>query len=356
MARIKRFAAMLAAAGATAGFCAAGASIKGGSNLTVPPAPPTVSRPAVVELGRALFEDKRLSADGTISCASCHQADQAFTDGRPVAEGIGRRGGTRNAPSLIGVGERATLTWDGRETRLEAQVLRPFVNGREHGLADNAALVAKVDGDPSYRHAFAIAFGDPKIDTDRVAAAVAAYLQTLSGGDSPYDRFARGDRSALSESALRGYQLFIGSARCAECHRVDGAKAAFTDDSFHRVRLGLPAMESRLPELTQRVVGLSTAEVDALIFDRPEIAALGRFLVTRDPRDIGAYRTPSLRNVGVTGPYMHDGSVANLPDAVNVEVYYRTQTDGRPIAINLSDRADLVEFLKALTDVRYLRP
>jgi cytochrome c peroxidase len=248
------------------------------------------------------------------------------------------------------------LTWDGRETRLEAQVLRPFVHSREHGLADSNALLANLRGDRTYRNDFGAAFGDAKIDAERIGAALAAYLRTLAAGDSAYDRFVRGDRTGLSESARRGYQLFRGTAGCADCHRTDGARADFTDDAFHRVGVGLPAIASRLPELTHSVAALPIAQLDARILDEPELAALGRFLVTRDPRDIGAYRTPSLRNVAVTGPYMHDGSVATLREAVNLEVYYRMQERGRPLAINVNDQADLVEFLKALTDARYLRP
>lgn len=311
---------------------------------------------ALVRLGQRLFFDSGLSADGSISCATCHQPEHAFTDAKPVAEGIAGRRGTRNTPSLIGVGERPSLTWDGRETQLEAQVLRPFTHAREQGLSDAAALVAKLSGVPSYRADFATAFGDGKIDRERIAAALAAYLRTLTADDSAYDRFARGDSLALSESARRGLQLFRGPAGCAECHRVEGSRASFTDDSFHRVGVGLPAITSRLPELTQRVAALPAAELDAKILDEPELAALGRFLVTRDPRDIGAYRTPSLRNVAVTGPYMHDGSVATLREAVNLEVYYRMQERGRPMAINVTDQSDLVEFLQALTEPRFVRP
>jgi cytochrome c peroxidase len=315
-----------------------------------------VSNATLVRLGERLFFDRNLSADSTISCATCHQPDHAFTDVRPIAEGIAASRGTRNTPSLIGVGDRANLTWDGRETRLEAQVLRPFVHTREHGLRDSAALLAKLGADHTYHGDFAAAFGDAKIDIERIGAALASYLRTLAGGESAYDRFVGGDTAALSESAQRGYQLFRGPAGCADCHRADGARSTFTDESFHRVGIGLPAIASRLSELTQRVAALPATDPDARVLDEPELAALGRFLVTRDPHDIGAYRTPSLRNVAVTGPYMHDGSVTTLRDAVDLEVYYQIQGRGHPLAVNVDDRTDLVEFLKALTDARYVRP
>ena len=301
-------------------------------------------------LGQRLFLDAALSADGLTSCATCHQPERAFTDGKAVAEGAAGRRATRNTPSLLDVTSRPSLTWEGRETRLELQVLRPFTQSREHGLKDTAQLLRMIRSDPEYRRQFAATFGGSDIQLADIGTTLSAYLRTLKSGTSPYDAFQAGNVGALSESARRGDALFRGAAGCAECHRIDRGRASFTDEDFHRVGVGLPAIAGRLPELTARVSGKSAAEVDALVFEDGDIAALGRFLVTRNPKDIGAYRTPSLRNVAVTPPYMHDGSVATLPEAVSLEVYYRLQNRGRSNGIGPMDQADLVEFLKALTD------
>jgi cytochrome c peroxidase len=234
-------------------------------------------------------------------------------------------------------------------------VLRPFTQSREHGLRDADELLDKIRRNPVYRSDFAAAFYTSSIALPQVGVALAAYLRSLSSGSSAYDRFVVGDAGALTESARRGLELFRGAAGCAECHRLAGSRAAFTDESFHRVGVGLSAIASRLPELTARVAVSSADQIDRWVFEDRDIAALGRFLVTRDPRDIGAYRTPSLRNVAVTAPYMHDGSVATLREAVNLEAYYRVQQRGRPLALSLADQADLVEFLMALTDAPYVR-
>jgi cytochrome c peroxidase len=315
---------------------------------------PAPQESAQARLGERLFFDATLSADGTVRCATCHLPERAFTDGKPTAVGVAGRGATRNTPSLIDVAVRSSLTWDGRETRLETQVLRPFTQSREHGLRDADQLLDKIRRNHAYREALAAAFDTGNVTLPQVAAALAVYLRTFSSGSSAYDRFVAGDAGALTESARRGLELFRGAAGCAECHHIAGRHAAFTDENFHRVGVGLPTIASRLPELTARVAASSADQIDTWVFEDRDVAALGRFLVTRDPRDIGAYRTPSLRNVAVTAPYMHDGSVATLGEAVKLEVYYRVQERGRPLALSLADQADLVEFLIALTDAPYV--
>jgi len=302
-----------------------------------------------VSLGRTIFLDESLSTDGRISCATCHQPKRAFSDGKAVASGAGGRAGTRNTPTLLDVAARINLTWDGRETHLEAQVLRPFTQASEHGLRGSDELLSRIRGNASYARRFPATFDGRAANLADLAAALSAYLRTLSSEPAAFDRFSAGDVGALSDSARRGYDLFRGRAGCAECHRIDGARATFTDDAFHRVGVGLPAIAARLPELVRRVNASSPAEIDRMVLEDRDIAELGRYLVTRDPRDIGAYRTPSLRNVAVTPPYMHDGSVATLAEAVSVEVYYRAQARDRAMAIGMNDQADLVEFLGALT-------
>jgi len=321
-----------------------------GSGSALSAAKASSASPGIVALGEKLFFDASLSGAGRVSCATCHQPARAFTDGKAVAQGNAGLPATRNTPSLIDVASRPSLTWEGRETRLELQVLRPFTQSREHGLKDTAELLRRVRGDPSYQREFDAAFGSSQIQSDDIGIALAAYLRTLTSGQSPYDTFRAGNVGALSEPARHGYELFRGAAGCAECHRIEGGRASFTDEGFHRVGVGLPAIAAKLPELTARVTARSNAEVDALVFEDGDIAALGRFLVTRNPRDIGAYRTPSLRNVALTAPYMHDGSVATLEEAVSLEIYYRVQDRGRLNGIGPLEQADLIEFLKALSD------
>jgi cytochrome c peroxidase len=308
-----------------------------------------------VELGKTLFLDRRLSVDRTISCASCHRPELAFTDGKTTAEGVAGRRGTRNTPSLLDIGNRSMLTWDGRNDRLEFQVLVPFTHAREFGMASYADVLAVLRRDARYRHDFRTVFGTSDIEIEHVGSSLAAYVRTLESESSPFDRFVSGDTGSISESARRGYQLFRGSAGCGDCHRVSGPGSTFTDEQFHRAGIGVGAIIDRLPEITQRVMATPRDEMEALIASTPEVAALGRFIVTRDPRDIAAYRTPSLRNVAVTAPYMHDGSVATLRDAVSREVYYRTQERQRATNVTLIDQDDLVAFLETLTSDRFRR-
>lgn len=306
-----------------------------------------------VELGRKLFFDRRLSRDGTISCASCHQPDKALADGLAVAVGVGRQPGTRNTPSLFNVAYNQSQFWEGRRPDLETQALDPFVNGREHGLQDAAALLALIQGDPGYRTAFQSIFpGQPTITLDQVGQALASFERTMLAGDSRFDRYHyAGESTALSEGQARGLSLFRGKAMCATCHTIDATFALFTDQKFHSLNVGLPRLAARLPQLTTQLVQSRQdgKTLDQSIVDDEAVAQLGRFAVTLDPADIGRFRTPSLRNVALTAPYMHDGSVATLEDAVDLEVYYRGVESGRPLKLTAGEKADLVAFLKALS-------
>jgi cytochrome c peroxidase len=307
---------------------------------------------ARIELGRKLFNDKTLSRDGSISCASCHDLKRAFTDGKTVSTGVGGASGTRNAPSLLNVAYASTLFWDGRRTSVEEQVADPFTNAREHGLADQQELIARVLRSRDYRSLLAQAYPETN-ETWQPAhlfRALAAYLRGLRAGDSAFDRYYYADdKSALDESARRGLQLFKGRAGCSECHTIGSEGALFTDNGFHGAGLGTPEVAPRLPELTKQVYELTPAQIDAVVVADRSISALGRFLVTKDPRDIGKYKTPSLRNVALTAPYMHDGSAATLREAVDYEIYYRGRITTRPPTLTLLDRDDLVAFLNALT-------
>ena len=195
--------------------------------------PATVIREvsAKARLGERLFNDKRLSADGSISCASCHIPDKAFTDGLPVAKGIKGQLGTRNTPSLINVKTVKPLFWDGRRDTLEDQAKDPFVNPREHGFTQHSQVVDVVRRDSIYAAAFRKAFGvTPQvISIDHISQAIAEFERTLVAIDSPAERFLyRGDKSVLSESARRGLDIFRGSARCASCHLIGETHAPLT--------------------------------------------------------------------------------------------------------------------------------
>jgi cytochrome c peroxidase len=306
---------------------------------------------ARVALGKALFFDARLSADGTISCASCHRPADAYTDGNALSLGIGQRVGTRNAPSLVNVAFAGSLTWDGRHSDLEDQVLDPFVNPVEHGLPDTAALIARVRAGQDYSRAFAIAFPESvdRLTAKQIAVSIAAYLRTLVAGDSPVDRYLYGrEQTALSPAAIRGLEVFRGAGDCARCHRIGERYALLTDDAFHAPGIGREIAADRFAGAARRAA-TAIGPKGALILTDSEVAALGRFVVTGQPGDIGKFRTPSLRNVALTAPYMHDGSVPTLAQAVEREVYYRGLDANRPLALSVGMRQDLVEFLRSLT-------
>jgi cytochrome c peroxidase len=309
-----------------------------------------------VALGRALFTDKRLSADGTISCASCHQAQSVLTDGLAVAEGVQKHKGTRNTPSLINTAYLSSQFWDGRRTSLEDQAQDPFVNPVEHGLPNHTALLRIVQGDAAYITQFRQVFGvsPDHITLDHIAKAIASFERTLIAGGSPFDRYEYGgDSSAISASARRGLALFRGRARCQTCHTLGATSALFTDDQFHSLGVGFKRIEPRLAEIATQVARAKGQDLDEAILTRSEISELGRFVVTRRPADIGRFKTPSLRNVAVTAPYMHDGSLSTLEEAVDLEVYYRSLEANRPLILTSQEKADLIAFLRSLTSPQF---
>lgn len=308
---------------------------------------------AKIKLGAKLFADKRLSADGRISCANCHLADHAFTDSLPQSIGHEGRAGTRNAPSLLNVAYLEPLFRDGRADDLVAQARAPFTNPVEHALADEAALLSIVRADRQCRQQFAGAFGvEPAaIRMETVVQALVAFERTLLAGDSPFDRFFHGgEQAAMSEPAKRGLELFRGRAACTDCHLIGNEWSLLTDRRFHLAARGIPAAVTRkLPALAIRITAAKrTAEFEALIATDPSIAALGRYVATLSPADIGKFKTPSLRNVALTAPYMHDGSVGSLAEAVDLELYSRGAIS-RPIVLTRAEKNDMLEFLHALT-------
>ena len=308
-----------------------------------------------IALGKQLFNDPKLSVDGTIRCASCHIPGKAYTDGRRVAVGVYGRIGTRNTPSVANVEASAdnTFFWDGRRTALEQAVLDPLTNPMEMGLHDQAELVQKIEANAEYRNAFAQAFPDGKsgITPNEVASALVAYIRSLKASESAYDRYAlQGDPTALSPRAQLGLVIFKGKGRCAECHLLQGSPAMLTDHAYHRTGVGLDAVSQHLPELTQAIIerSLHGTAIGDRVATHADEAQLGRFNVTQDPSDIGLFRTPSLRGVASTAPYMHDGSVPTLDEAIDREVYYRSLQAGYPLSLTVEERQDLKAFLQAL--------
>ena len=315
--------------------------------------------PAKIALGKKLFHDKRLSADGRVSCATCHIPTQAFTDGLPVAKGMAGQLGTRNTPSLLNVALEKNLFWDGRRDSLEAQAQDPFINPREHGFKDYQQLVATIQRDQAYRRAFKKAFSvqPHAIAMEHITQAIASFERTLIAPDSPFDRYAYGgDNNAMPEAAIRGLALFKGQARCVTCHSIGETSATFTDHQFHTLGIGYRKIEQRLAEITKHFANQRGKPIDHSILSDGDISELGRFTVTLNPIDIAKFRTPSLRNVALTAPYMHDGSIETLEAVLELEIYYRGIESGQPLILTQQEQADLLAFLQALTSDKAAKP
>ncbi|WWL67605.1 cytochrome c peroxidase [Burkholderia pseudomallei] len=307
-----------------------------------------------IALGKQLFNDSSLSADGTVRCASCHIPEKAYADGRATAVGIYGRVGTRNTPSLLSVeiAKEGAFFWDGRRTVLEQAVLDPLTNPVEMGQHDPTQVMQRIAQNSAYRPTFAQAFpmhGDA-LTPDEVGVALASYIRSLTPPESAFDRYGHGDRAALNPRAQLGLALFQGKAGCAECHRLDGSPPILTDHAYHRTGVGLDGITANLPALTEGVIvrSLQGGAIGDRVATHADESQLGRFNVTLEPVDIGLFRTPSLRGVSRTAPYMHDGSVPTLEDAIDREVYYRSLQAGRPLNLSVEERLDLAEFLRAL--------
>jgi len=315
---------------------------------------------AKVELGRTLFFENRLSADGSISCASCHDPKRAFTDGKPVAEGIGGRHGARNSPTLLNAMFNTGQFWDGRAGTLEDQAKLPLTNADEMGNPTSDSVVARLGAIPEYVKRFEEVFGGP-VTLDCLAKAIAAFERTLVSGDSPVDRYVAGDVNALGDAARSGLLLFRGKARCAVCHAFNQNFAAFatfpffTDGNYRNT--GVAMNFTGFNVLARRALAASRDETSKSIVElakQERAAELGRFAISGNALDIGAFRTPSLRNIALTAPYFHDGSAATLEDVVRFYVKGGNENPNRdwqlePVALTESEQRDLVEFLKALT-------
>lgn len=279
-----------------------------------------------IALGKKLYFDKRLSADDTVACSNCHDPGRGFADAMPTSEGIRGQLGSRNAPTVLNSVFYDTQFWDGRAPSLEEQAKGPIINPIEMGMASHDDLIKKLGGISEYVKDFQKVF-EGEITIDRVVQAIASFERTIVSGNSPFDRFLYGEeKDALSESAKRGLEVFRGKGRCLNCHDFNPLYALFTDNKFHNIGVG---MDKAKPDL-------------------------GRFKVTNNPADKGAFKTSTLREISLTAPYMHDGSRETLEEVV--EFYDQgghrnPYLDGGIVPLNLTDqeKKDLVEFLKSLT-------
>ncbi|MBM3498961.1 MAG: cytochrome-c peroxidase, partial [Armatimonadetes bacterium] len=291
--------------------------------LPAPPIPPdSPQTPEGIALGEKLFNDKRFSTTGEVSCATCHDAAKAFTDSPlQVSEGINKLTGTRNAPTVVNSAYFTTMFWDGRSPSLEDQAQHPFVNPVEMGLKDHEPILKIVRSDPDYVKAFKQVFdksGDA-VTMDEVTKAIASFERTVTSGDSPFDRhWFGGEENALTPAQKRGFSLFVNEARCVSCHVIEQTTALFTDNRFHNVGVGINTIQNDVPDLARGFIKAraTASEVDVKVLSDKRTSELGRLVVTKGFDDIGSFKTPTLRNVAVTAPYMHDGSLKTLRDVM----------------------------------------
>ncbi len=273
-----------------------------------------------IELGRQLYFDGRLSADGTVSCATCHAPDKGFSDNRPTSIGIKGQVGGRNAPVAINRLFSQEQFWDGRAASLEDQALGPIHNPIEMGNTLKK-MVATLNGIEWYRKLFRRVFGTD-VTAAGVAKAIAAFERSLVCGNSAFDRYEDGDDAALSEREQRGLDLFREKANCVRCH----TGFAFTDERYHNIGVGM---------------------------DKPK-PDLGRYKITKKVSDKGAFKTPTLRNIAASAPYLHDGSARTLEDVI--EFYDKggvknphLSNEIKPLKLTSKEKTDLAEFLKSLS-------
>lgn len=248
------------------------------------------STPEKLALGRQLYFDKRLSQDNTVACATCHDPAKGYSHGTSVSEGVGGQKGGRNSPTVINAAYSKVQFWDGRAKTLEDQALGPIANPIEMNLPI-AEAIQRLNSIEGYRTQFRAIFGSDATP-ETLAKVIACYERSILSGDAPYDRFKAGDTSALSEAAQRGMKLFFGKANCSACH----SGPSFTDSGFHNI-------------------GVAGSDV-------------GRNAVSKLAGDVGAFKTPTLREIARTAPYMHDGSMATLQE---VMAHYNKGGDGNPL-------------------------
>jgi len=309
-----------------------GAVVEIKAPLGLPAVPYPADNPPTAEtiaLGRQLFYDPRLSKDNTVACSTCHNPKLEFTDARRVSLGVGGVTGVRNAPSLLNAAYSPVQFWDGRARTLEEQSADPLIGLTEMNQPHDVS-VAKIRKDAAYRAAFVKAFGPGDVTITKIEKSLASFERTLLSGDSAFDRYEYGgDKTALSPAAIHGLALFTDPAKgnCVICHSIGNKYALFTDGKFHNTGAGVNG--------------------------EGQFTDAGRFSQTKEEADTGSFKTPSLRNVALSAPYMHDGSLKTLEDVID---FYAgggnssPELDSliQPLHLSARDRADLVEFLRSL--------
>ena len=324
--------------------------------------------PEKIALGNKLFNDIRFSSTGKVSCATCHAPGKGFTDSPlKVSEGIEGLTGTRNAPTVLNAAFNKTQFWDGRSPDLEDQSQHPFVNPVEMGLKDHQPILEVIAADADYQKAFEQVFkiaGD-KVEMEHVKQAIAAFERTQIFGNSRFDQYYfAGKKDALSEQELRGFTVFLKEGRCISCHTVEQSSALFTDHKFHNIGVGVNALGDKINPLAQAFIKAKAEgiDVDKAVLSNENTSHLGRFAVNDQLSSMGAFKTPTLRNIALTAPYMHDGSLETLKDVV---IHYNNggASDEKEVItpflsggirpLNLTDQQidDLVAFMESLTSV-----
>jgi cytochrome c peroxidase len=335
--------------------------VKLATPLGLPPLVIPASNPLTqekIDLGRRLFMDRRLSHNNVMSCGMCHVPEQGFTSHElGAAIGVEGRSHRRNSPAIFNVGYQHSLFHDGREPHLEDQIWGPLLSRNEMDMPSIGYVVEKVRQLPEYKGLFEAAFNG-SVNAERLGQALASYERTFVSGNSRFDRwYYGGEKNALDASEQRGFQIFMGKGRCVACHVVGEKNALFTDHKFHNTGIGWE--RTMFPERqTYRVQLAPEVFVDVNVkhlksFEQP-LPDVGRYEVTLNPKDSWAYKTPMLRNVALTFPYMHDGSLSTLEEVV--DFYDKGGIDNpekSPLLVRLDltpeEKKSLVAFMKSLT-------
>lgn len=316
--------------------------------------------PEQVALGEKLFADRRLSFNNTLSCSMCHIAGQGFASNQTSrAIGIEGRTGRRNAPTVLNVAYQKLFFHDGRETDLSQQAWSPLLDHNEMGNPSIGSIIDRIKATPDYAGLFEHAFNGEGPSMHTVGTALASFQRTLLSGNSRFDRWYFGkDENALTENEKNGFAVFVGKGRCAQCHLIDSDSALFTDHLFHDTGIGY--LETQALGATSWRVQLApdtfvSVKEDVLRpVSEPWKNDVGRFEITLNPNDRWAFKTPGLRDVARTAPYMHDGSLFNLEEVI--EHYDRGGIPHEglsdkiaPLGLTEQEKADLVAYLKSLT-------
>ena len=366
---MKRFSFALVLAGCLAtGIAAAENPAAPAPPLGLPPIPYPEGKPPSadkVALGEKLFNDARFSKTGKVSCATCHDAKKAFTDSPlQVSKGIDDQMGTRNAPTVVNAVYFRSMFWDGRSPSLEDQALHPFLNPVEMGLQTHEPILDVVRSDADYGKAFQNVFGKQAKDItmDEVTSAIAAFERMQVAGDSPFDHSYFKGENTLTEKQKLGLDVFVNKGRCVSCHRIEQTQALFTDNRFHNVGVGITQIQEDVPQLAGAFLKAKAtlAEVDVRVLTDARTSELGRFAVSRGLDDLGSFKTPTLRNIAVTAPYMHDGSMATLQEVVDhynnggitdpkAKVNDFLSGGIRPLNLTDAEADALVAFMESLT-------